>query len=212
MAPSTPADSPRRSELLERAYTYVLAHGVVDVSLRPLAVAIDSSPRVLLFLFGSKTELVRALLARARQDELELLSRVRSASDDSDLVAVAAELWRWLAADEHRALVTLWVEGYARSLIDPEGAWADFARDTVSDWLEVLADAQPPQTRDGAAGKAERTLVLAVLRGALLDLLATGDVERTTDAVSKQLTLLRATDQLGAPAIGDGGANHGPAR
>jgi AcrR family transcriptional regulator len=202
--PSTPADSPRRSELLERAYTYVLAHGVVDVSLRPLAAAINSSPRVLLFLFGSKTELVQALLARARQDELELLSRVRSASDDSDLATVAAELWRWLAADEHRALLTLWVEGYARSLIDPNGAWADFARATVIDWLDVLADAQPRQTRDSAAGKAERTLVLAVLRGALLDLLATGAVERTTDAVAQQLTLLARHRPTAVHATGDG--------
>jgi hypothetical protein len=32
--------------------------------------------------------------------------------------------------------------------------------------------------------------VLAVLRGALLDLLATGDVERTTDAVQRQLALM----------------------
>ena len=33
------------------------------------------------------------------------------------------------------------------------------------------------------AGSAQRTLVLAVLRGAMLDLLATGDIERTTDAL-----------------------------
>jgi hypothetical protein len=33
--------------------------------------------------------------------------------------------------------------------------------------------------------------VLAVLRGAVLDLLATGDTERTTAAVDQQLQLLR---------------------
>ena len=42
-----------------------------------------------------------------------------------------------------------------------------------------------------AAGAVEPTLVLAVLRGALLDLLATGEVERTTRAVNWQLALLR---------------------
>ncbi len=65
--------SPRRKELLERAYQYALAHGLADLSLRPLAAAIGSSPRVLLFLFGSKDGLVRALLARARADELAFL-------------------------------------------------------------------------------------------------------------------------------------------
>ena len=36
-------------------------------------------------------------------------------------------------------------------------------------------------------GLAQRTAVLAVLRGALLDLLATGDRERTTAAVLSRL-------------------------
>ena len=186
MSATAPAASPRRHELLELAYAYVLEHGVSDLSLRPLAAAIGSSPRVLLFLFGSKAELVQALLARAREDELELLSRARATSraERGDLLTIAAELWSWLSAEERRGLLTLWVEGYARSLIDPDGPWAGFAAATVADWLEVL-------TGGRAAGEVEPTLVLAVLRGALLDLLATGEVERTTGAVNRQLELLR---------------------
>jgi AcrR family transcriptional regulator len=183
MSASAPTESPRRHELLELAYEYALEHGVADLSLRPLAAAINSSPRVLLFLFGSKSELVQALLARARVDELELLHRARSAGDGGDLIAVASELWGWLAAEEHRALLTLWVEGYARSLIDPDGPWAGFAAATVADWLRVLSES--------GAGDEEATLVLAVLRGAFLDLLATGDLARTTDAVEHQLVLMR---------------------
>jgi hypothetical protein len=97
-------------------------------------------------------------------------------------------LWTWLSAAEHRPLLTLWVEGYARSLVEPDGAWAGFARATVEDWLGVLAAAQPAGRRDSPAGRTERSLVLAVLRGALLDLLATGDLDRTTAAVHHQLT------------------------
>jgi len=178
--------SPRRDELLERAYRYALEHGVADLSLRPLAAAVSSSPRVLLFLFGSKAGLVQALLARARQEELVLLDRARAAGagPERDLIAVASEVWRWLAADEHQALLKLWVEGYARSLIEPEGLWAGFAAATVADWLEVLGD--------GCSTAAESTLILAILRGGLLDLLATGDRERTTAAVEQGLELLRA--------------------
>jgi AcrR family transcriptional regulator len=185
-----PAESPRRAELLEHAYFYVLAHGVVDVSLRPLAAAIGSSPRVLLFLFGSKADLVRALLSRAREDELALLDRIRSADGGGDLHAVAAETWKWLAQPDHRALLKLWAEAYARSLVDPHGPWAGFARATVDDWLALLAEAQPAARRRTKRGEAERTLVLSTLRGALLDLLATGDVERTSAAVRRQLELL----------------------
>ncbi|GAA1640896.1 hypothetical protein GCM10009828_081860 [Actinoplanes couchii] len=43
-----------------------------------------------------------------------------------------------------------------------------------------------------SAGAVHRTLTLAVLRGALLDLLATGDEPRLTEAVTHHLSLLRA--------------------
>lgn len=183
-----PTSSARRDELLERAYRYVLEHGLSDLSLRPLAAAVGSSPRVLLFLFESKDGLLRALLARARVEELELLDRLRR--DGEDLATVAREVWRWLAAAEHRPLLTLWTEAYARSLVDTDGAWARFARSTVEDWLELLAAAQPLDARRTEAGTIQRTAVLAVLRGALLDLLATGDLERTTSAVHDQLANL----------------------
>jgi AcrR family transcriptional regulator len=186
---STRAASGRREELLERAYRYALRHGLADLSLRPLAGAIESSPRVLLFLFGSKDELVRALLARARADELALLTRVRDEAVPGDPATVVAAIWRWLADPSHRPLLTLWLEAYARSLIEPDGPWADFARQTVEDWLAILAGAQDGRRRRGRGGAADRTLALAVLRGALLDLLATGDTQRTGAAVRRYLTV-----------------------
>ena len=167
--------------MLELAYAYSLTHGLGDLSLRPLAAAIGSSPRVLLFLFGSKDGLIRALLARTRSDELDLLRQIHDRYDDPPgLEVVGRELWKWLAAAERRPLMKLWVEAYGRSLVGPDGPWADFARSTVDDWLELLAAAQPAAERGTVRERARRTGVLAVLRGALLDLLATGDVERTT--------------------------------
>jgi AcrR family transcriptional regulator len=197
MATTVPAPSARRQELLERAYRYVLDHGLADMSLRPMAAAIGSSPRVLLFLFGSKDDLVRALLARARADELALLARLRASAgasggagagrDHGALNDTAAAVWGWLTAADHRSLLRVWVESYAKSLTEPDGPWAGFARSTVDDWLALLAAAQPPEVRDTPGGEAQRTLVLAVLRGALLDLLATGEVARPTRAVKSFL-------------------------
>jgi AcrR family transcriptional regulator len=174
----------RKEELLELAYGYVREHGLTQLSLRPLAAAIGSSPRVLLFLFGSKDGLVRALLARARRDELRLLAETGPADGLAD---AGAQVWAWLSDPRHRPLLTLWVEAYARSLIETDGPWSGFASETVADWLDVLARAQPPESRDTEHAKAERTAILAVLRGALLDLLATGDTTRTTTAVNTAL-------------------------
>jgi AcrR family transcriptional regulator len=166
--------SPRKVELLEAAYRYVLQHGLAELSLRPLAAAIGSSPRVLLYLFDSKEGLTRALLARARADELAALDQLH----DQGLPVTGEALWAWLSSPEHRSLLNLWLEAYARSLTEPHGPWASFAAQTVRDWLGVL---------DQTADITDRTLLLAVLRGALLDLLATGDLDRTTAAVHRHL-------------------------
>ena len=182
--------SPRQRELLELAYRYALDHGLADLSLRPLAAGIGSSPRVLLFLFGSKEGLLRSLLARARLDEIEVLSVSRGKAEVTDLPAMVRATWEWLASPSHRPLLTLWMEAFSRSLAEPEGPWADFAEQTVGDWLDVLATAQPAARRRSRAGRDERTLALAVLRGALLDLLATRDVDRTSAAVSHHLKSL----------------------
>jgi AcrR family transcriptional regulator len=178
------APSARQTELLDLAYGYALAHGLGELSLRPLAAAIGSSPRVLLYLFGSKDGLIRALLAKARADELAVLDGVHGL----DLAEVALRVWSWLARREHRALLAVWVEGYARSLVDPDGPWSGFARDTVTDWMAVLAQTQSPARRRTRAGEAERTMVLALLRGNMLDLLATDDTARTTAAVRAGLS------------------------
>ncbi|MET7741049.1 TetR family transcriptional regulator [Streptomyces sp. NPDC005385] len=198
MPAGTATPSARQVELLEAAYEYALAHGLADLSLRPLAEAIGSSTRVLMFLFGNKDGLVRALLERARADELALLDRLGRADEPLGLVPAADLVWTWLAADEHRALLRLWAEAYARSLVEPGGAWAGFARATVNDWLDVLAGCQPPAERDSDDGATRRTLALATLRGALLDLLATDDEPRVGAAVRKQLELLRTSREDGA--------------
>jgi AcrR family transcriptional regulator len=166
---------------LAKAYDYVLAHGIGDLSLRPLAAAVGSSPRVLLYLFGSKDGLVRALLAKARKAELAFLRR---APETDDLAAMARTTWEWLSTPEHRPLLTLWLEAYVKSLVDPTGPWTTFAKDTVTDWLTMLAASQPPAHRNTPAATAERTLALSTLRGALMDLLATNDLARTTAAVT----------------------------
>lgn len=186
------APSARREELLERSYRYALAHGLADLSLRPLAAAVGSSPRVLLFLFGSKEGLVKALLARARTEELNLLDQARDGTAAEDIGTMVRTIWRWLADEAHRPLLTLWAEAYTRSLVDPDGPWASFARQTVEDWLAVLATAQLVHLRNRAVSTAERTLTLSVLRGALLDLLATQDIPRTTAAVEQHLLDIRS--------------------
>lgn len=174
-------DGPRRAELLDRLLTYSADHGLSDVSLRPLAAAVGSSPRVLLYFFGSKAELVRAVHQHARAEQLRVLDQALAGhADPADAVRA---LWHWLADPAHHNVERFFFEGYARSLHDTDGAWRGFGADSVREWLPridaVLAN--------GVPGSANSTLVLAALRGLLLDLLATGDTARVQAAAENLL-------------------------
>lgn len=164
----------RRSQLLTAAYDYVLEHGLSDMSLRPLAKATGTSPRVLLYLFGSKDELVREILAKGREEQLRLVAGVAAAGGGFE--EVVARVWAYVSAPEQRATIRLFFEAYVASLRSEPGPWRDFARRSVHDWLTLLIDAQPGVPRQEAEARATRTL--AQLRGLLLDLLACDEPDR----------------------------------
>jgi AcrR family transcriptional regulator len=175
----TDEPSARRAELLDGSYAYVLRHGLNGLSLRPLAAAIGSSPRVLLYLFGSKENLLREVLAQARSEQIAQLTSAFKVPGQG-LEAAAGHLWAWLSAPEQRAMVRLTYEAFMLSLSHEPGPWAGFAAEAAQDWLNLLIDAQVHVTRVNA--EAHATRVLATIRGLLIDLLACGDNERIASA------------------------------
>jgi AcrR family transcriptional regulator len=173
-------ESARRRELLDLTFQYVAEKGISDLSLRPLAAAIGTSPRVLLDLFASKDGLVREVLGLARERELEFVGQPER---DAGLgPQELRRLWDWLADPANAPVLRLWCEGYARSLQDRE-PWSGFGAETVGEWLDLLRRPAAAGERD----RAEATLTLAVVRGLLLDLLATGDRDRTRAALERFL-------------------------
>src|SRR5215469_11938702 len=93
-----PPSSARRAELLDLAYQYAVQRGGTDITLRPIAAAIGSSPRVLLYLFGSKDGLIKALLSRSRSEEVALLAQLRQeqSSSPDNLREAALRIWSYL--------------------------------------------------------------------------------------------------------------------
>src|SRR4029453_4888280 len=55
----------RHDDLLDRVTDYVLEHGLIGLTLRPLAAAIGTSDRMLIYHFGSRDALVSAVVARS---------------------------------------------------------------------------------------------------------------------------------------------------
>jgi AcrR family transcriptional regulator len=172
--------SPRRAELLNACYGYVLEHGLAGLSLRPLAAATGTSPRVLLYLFGSKEQLVRELLARARQEQITLLTGLLGPDLPDGFEALADRLWNLLSSPEQRPMVRLTYEAFLRSVSRDPGPWEGFAAETARDYRDLLIRAQPGT--HPADAEATATSTLALIRGLLLDLLAHGDTDRVTAA------------------------------
>jgi AcrR family transcriptional regulator len=55
----------RREELLDLVTDHVLEHGLIGLTLRPLAAAIGTSDRMLIYHFGNRDALVSAVVVRA---------------------------------------------------------------------------------------------------------------------------------------------------
>lgn len=56
-------DPAKRRELLDQVRQYVIRNGLVDLSLRPLARALGTSDRMLLYYFGTKERMIADALA-----------------------------------------------------------------------------------------------------------------------------------------------------
>jgi AcrR family transcriptional regulator len=178
--------SPRRAELLDRAYEFVLDNGLTGLSLRPLAAATGTSPRVLLYLFGSKEGLVRELLERMRREQLALLVSglggcPDAAGDQVGTTELVERMWSVLGAPEQRRAVRLTYEAFLASLRPDPGPWRGFAAEQLGDWLEVLRAAQ--RDTPAALADARATRALALVRGLLLDLLSRGEPDRVSSAL-----------------------------
>ncbi len=186
--PRTP-DEARRAELLDAAVDYVCAHGLADLSLRPLAKAIGSSPRVLLHYFDSKESLVVEIVRNGRARQQAMMAALRLA----DLAPhdLAKRLWREWSKPEWEPLTRLSFEIYVLALQN-RSRFPGFLDSSVNEWLRALercADVPGGNRKDAHTFG---TLLIAGFRGFLLDLLATHDRARIDRAVDSWLRLIYA--------------------
>ncbi|KIF00428.1 hypothetical protein PL81_40990 [Streptomyces sp. RSD-27] len=182
-----PPDPARREATLARATDYVLAHGLAGLSLRPLAAALATSPRMLLYDFGSKQELVAAVLAEARRRGATRLAEnlpPKAASAEEHLRGT----WAWISAPERAPYVRLIFEVHADGLAHPEN-YPDRG-EAITNWFNTLG-ATFRDITTGPDDTVTPTLVMAVIRGLLFDLTTTGDRRRTDRALDRFCELLR---------------------
>jgi AcrR family transcriptional regulator len=188
-----------RQELLEAATDYVAAHGIGELSLRTLAAALGTSHRMLIFYFSSKERLWIEIVRTVEQRQRE---RLRELLPDPDQ-PVGEAMWTWW---KHISDPSLWpserlfFELYGQALQGRPHA-AEFLDGIVEDWVEPAAQASIAQGVPEPLARAHARLGVAVTRGLLLDLLATGDANAVNAA-------MQAFIELCETWIGHAGRDH----
>lgn len=174
-----------RQDLLERVMDDVAHHGMGGRSLREMAEAVGSSHRMLLYHFGSREGLVAAVVEQVEaQQRGALAEAARTAPPGAQPEDVVLALWHQVASEELRPFVRLFFEALASMGLeggdgDLTSAWLDES-EAVGLLLGTPADS------------VDLRLGVAVVRGLLVDVVATGDTGPATEALVRYLDLWRA--------------------
>jgi len=176
-----PPDEARRSELLDALIDNLARDGIGGRSLRDIAEAVGTSHRMLLHHFGSREELLLAIVEEVERRQTGMLIDLPPHPADA-----VASMWADLRRPEVRPFERLFFECYARAA-QGEAPFTRLLPGAVDGWLAAV-----DEIAGGRADPAMVRLGLAVSRGLLLDLVATGDDEGVDAAAARFVALLRA--------------------
>jgi AcrR family transcriptional regulator len=181
----TQDEAGRRKQILQQASEYILQNGVAELSLRPLAAALRTSPRMLLYYFTSKEQLVA-----------EALEAIRETHEHELLALPAKELtlaayWSWATDPAQRPYLQLLYEVFGISVRDAVVAGHFLHRPTFA-WQASLEEQVRARGLAETAAQAISAYVAATVTGLEINLLATGDLDRVNAAFAV------LEDQVGA--------------
>jgi AcrR family transcriptional regulator len=174
-----PLDPDIRSGILAACARVAMAGNLNDLSLKHLSEAVQVSPRMLIYHFGSAEALISETLIgvqRLMRSQLET-SLVRSRSRDARKALRA--LWDHCTSCEMLPFFRSYYFFISESLGAPgrHAAFIESSIDGLRDWIRTCLAGHRP-----GLSEADCSIVSAVLRGLLIDVLATGDRQRTTAA------------------------------
>jgi len=175
------ANSERPVELLNAVIGYLVKNGIADLSLRPLAKAIGSSNRGLLYHFGSKEAIMDKAFTLLRERQRGAYERMTPPSFVPPS-AGCREIWKDMTSPNSEPQFKLFFEAYSLALRRPD-RFKNFLHNAIEDWLAFVA---APMCREGYSksnARAFATVVLAGFRGFMLDYCASHDRRRLNRAL-----------------------------
>ncbi|MEU5140887.1 TetR/AcrR family transcriptional regulator [Streptomyces sp. NPDC021139] len=170
-----------RDRILDACVDHALVHGLPD-RLEPFAAASGTSARMLIYHFGTRDALLRETLRRARLRQRDFFGELVSPRPEEPYPSTLRRAWRVMTGPAGRPYLTMF--GRLRENAEQQ-LWPGFRRESTTDWLRPFEDGMRSIGRPELA-----TLVLAVVRGLIMDIETTGDVSRADRAFEDFLTAL----------------------
>lgn len=180
-------ESQARSRLLRAAVSHAMASGIGDLSLREIAAAMGTSHRMLLYHFGSREGLFLAVTEAVEEQQRQAVFGF-----DVDLDNLA-RTWERVSDPNLWPQERLFFELYSLALLDRPGL-DGFLDRAIESWLQPATEALTAKGADPDAARADARLALAVVRGLLLDLLATKDRSGVQQAFERFVDLAESGD------------------
>jgi AcrR family transcriptional regulator len=188
----------RRQELADAATDYVLAHGLIGLTLRPLAAAIGTSDRMLLYHFADKDDLLATVL---RTSNDRSVAGIRAMPPSPDARRAVLDLWATVTSPAQARCQRLYVEAAAVGVLGVE-PYASVVGRANEVWLDSVADHLAASGVPRRTARRAATLVDATFMGLHLDLHLEGGhgAEASVRDLAEAVATLWAPQE--APSIG----------
>jgi AcrR family transcriptional regulator len=176
--------------LLDNVVVYLAEQGLADTTLRPMAAALGVSINRLVHHFGSKEELITAALARAIDQQIEVQRKWLQRSPKLSQVELYRRWWKWLCASPRNlALVRL---NYEAATLETSvtGLDGEVRADQIGVWRHDVEHRLVSEGLKPERAALEASLIKATFTGLVMDLFATGDTRRLTQALDAWLDRL----------------------
>jgi len=186
--------SSRKAALIEKLTDYLVRRGIADLSLRPMAAAVGTSARLLIFHFGTKEHLLTDVL-ESMQDGLqrslaELLSLQHGAEDPAPLRL----FWDWALKDVNFAQLRVLYQLQVLAAQDQK-SYGRYLKKNSAHWLETVQAMLKPAHRSPLLA----TLIVAVFDGLFIEVMSTGDRRRASAAIDEFISMARKHTTHTAP-------------
>ncbi|RYU14490.1 TetR/AcrR family transcriptional regulator [Nocardioides iriomotensis] len=194
-------ETSRREELAQAATDYVLQHGLIGLSLRPLAAAIGTSDRMVLYHFDDKDDLVATVL-RVSNDRS--VAAIRALPPARDVREAVLQLWQTVTRPELVGCQRMYVEAAALGLFgrEPYAGVVGAANDV---WMSAVADHLVASGASRRRAARATTLLDSAFSGFLLDS-PFGDGEGDGEADTTKRQAVRDLADAVAVVAGQGSA------